>query len=98
MRSNLGGVVNSLRLGDAISAFTYHVCCQVANALSALQTINGAVRVKRYDHSNLYGFDMTATYPDSFNMEYIIYFRGAAKPHDLPLLAFDRMDSINCGK
>ena len=71
---------------------------QVSDALSALQSVAGAVRVNRFDHSSLSGYDSTSVSTESFKMEYVVHFEGAERPSDLPLLSFNRLDSVNCGE
>ena len=71
---------------------------QVAGALSALESVAGAVRVNRFDHSTLSGFDSTDVNTDRYKMEYIVHFEGAARSGDLPLLTYGRNDDVNCGK
>lgn len=70
---------------------------QVAGALSALESVAGAVRVSRFDHSSLSGFDSTDVNTDRYKMEYIVNFEGAARSGDLPLLTYGRNDDVNCG-
>lgn len=66
--------------------------------MSALESVAGAVRVSRFDHSSLSGFDSTAINTERFKMEYVVHFQGAARSGDLPLLTYGRMDDVNCGK
>lgn len=75
-----------------------HTRAQVADALSALKSVAGAVRVTRFDHSSLSGYDSTEINTAGFRMEYIMHFEGVGRPDDLPLLSYGRLDSVNCGK
>lgn len=80
---------------------TFLPCCirlQVADALSTLGSVGGAVRVSRFDHSSLSDYDLTSINTEDFKMEYVVHFEGAGRPDDLPLLTYNRMDSVNCGK
>lgn len=71
---------------------------QMANKLSALDTIAGAVRVTRFDHSNMSSYDSTGINTEDFKMEYVVNFEGAGRPNDLPLMSFERLDSVDCGE
>lgn len=73
-------------------------CLQVANELSALNSAAGAVRVTRFDHSAVNGYDSTGINTHDFKMEYIVHFEGVRRPGNLPLLSYGRLDSVACGK
>lgn len=60
--------------------------------------MDGAIRVNRFVHSRLSGYDLTSVNTEDFKVEYIVHFEVLARPDDLPLLAFNRVDSINCGE
>lgn len=70
----------------------------MADELSSLKTVAGAVRVVRFDHSSVSGYDSTGISTEGFKMEYIVHFEGVGRPDDLPLLSYERADSVNCGK
>lgn len=60
--------------------------------------MDGAVRVSRFGHSSFSGYDLTAVDTEDYKMEYVVHFEGAARPADLALLTFDRLDSVDCGE
>lgn len=70
---------------------------QVAGALSALESLAGAVRVTRFDHSALDNYDSSGVGTDLFMMEYLVHFHGLARPADLPLLTA-LVDAGDCGE
>ena len=71
---------------------------QVAAALSALESVAGAVRVNRFDHSSLDSLDSTTVNTDLFNMEYIVHFYGLARPADLSALTYTVDSDGDCGE
>ncbi|CAM9203511.1 unnamed protein product, partial [Choristocarpus tenellus] len=70
---------------------------EVADALSGLSNIAGAVRVLRFDHSERFSYDTTTINTLKYQMEYIVSFDGVARPGDLPLLTSNQLDSVSCG-
>lgn len=54
--------------------------------------------MSRFDHSSLDDLDLTAVDTGLYKMEYIVHFQGAARPADLPLLGYTRVDTGTCGK
>ncbi len=69
---------------------------QVAAALSALESVAGAVRVHRFDHSSL--GDPTDVNTLLYKMEYIVHFHELARPADLNPLTFTADSNGGCGK
>lgn len=93
----LNSSLKSLNRGDR-PIVALPLTIQMANKLSALDTIAGAVRVTRFAHSNMSGYDSTGINTEDFKMEYVVNFEGAGRPSDLPLMSFERLDSVDCGK
>lgn len=65
--------------------------------MSALESVAGAVRVSRFDHSSLDGFDGSSVDTGLYKMEYVIHFHGPARPANLPLLGYT-VDASACGE